>query len=608
MVFLSPLWSIAPILSVVLVEPRFKGASVAHGHGTISDTMTNAEIARVFERVGMLLELQGEENPFRIRAYERAVLVVGNLTAPLRDIYDRGGVRSLQELPGIGEDLAQKIEELLKTGKLQYLKNLEKCIPAGLLAIMEIEGIGQKKAKFLWKTFGVESIADLSKLLASGKLEDVNGWGGKSVANLRRGIAMHARMNGRMPIGDASPLAEEILQILRKANGVERVEIAGSLRRRKDTVGDLDFLATSTKPEEVMDIFCSLPQVARVIAKGSTKSTVFLKEGLDADIRVVDPKVFGAALHYFTGSKDHNVHIRKLGIRNGFTISEYGVFRGTAKRKGSLLAARTEEDVYRAVGLPYIEPELREDRGEIEAAMKGELPKLIEVNDIRGDLHCHSNFSDGADTMIDMAKAAKEADLLYIALTDHSSPMGMVKGIKKENISQYLKKIEEARKAVRGIHILSGAEVDILADGRLYLPDDILAKLDWVVAAVHSHFRQSREITTKRLLRALENPYVKVLGHPTTRMLGEREGIDFDVEAVLKEAKKQGKYLELNASKERLDLPDIHLRHAKEFGVKICINSDAHSIHGFSYEFGISQARRGWLEKGDVANTGARKI
>lgn len=562
--------------------------------------MTNAEIAQVFQRIALLLELQGEENPFRIRAYERAVLVVGNLTTPLRDIEEHGGIRALQELPGIGEDLAQKIEELIKTGKLEYLARLEAKLPAGLFHIMEIEGVGPKKAKFLWKKFGVESIKDLEKLLKEGELQKVKGWGEKSVENIRRGIAMRARMAGRLPIGIALPLAEEIFAALEESGLCTEVAIAGSLRRRRETVGDLDFLATSTKPQKVMDLFCALPEVTRVTAKGATKATVFLKEGIDADIRVVAPEVFGAALHYFTGSKDHNVRIRKLGIRKGLTISEYGVFRGTAKHKGKLLAARTEEDVYRAVGLPFIEPELREDRGEIEAAMKRELPRLIEVEDVRCDFHCHSTFSDGADSMADMARAAKTAGLATIAITDHASPMGMVRGIKAGNIRQYLKKIEEARKAVRGIRILAGAEVDILADGRLYLPDDILRQLDWVVASVHSHFRQSREVMTQRLLRAIANPHVKVLGHPLARMLGERAAIEFDVETVLKEAAKRGVAMELNTANERLDLPAIHLKRAKELGVKIAIGSDAHSIHGFTYDLGIAQARRGWLTKRDV--------
>ena len=565
--------------------------------------MTNADIAQVFQRIAMLLELKGEENPFRIRAYARAALVIGNLTTALREVYDKGGVKALQELPGIGEDLAQKIEELLKTGKLQHLENLEAKLPVGLFQIMEIEGLGPKKTKFLWKKFGVESVQDLEKVLKAGKLEKVKGWGEKSVENIRRGIAMRARMAGRLPIGVALPLAEEILMALRGSKLCERVEIAGSLRRRRDTVGDLDFLVTSQKPEKVMDLFCSFPQVARVTAKGRTKATVFLQEGIDADLRVVDGDVFGAALHYFTGSKDHNVAIRKIGIRKGFTISEYGVYRGTAKHKGKLMAARTEEDVYRAVGLPYIEPELREDRGEIEAAMKGKLPHLINVGDVRCDLHCHSTFSDGADTIIDMARAAKAAGLACIAITDHASPMGMVRGMKEGNIRQYLKKIGEARKAVRGIRILAGAEVDILADGRMYLPDDVLRQLDWVVASVHSHFRQSRDVMTQRILRAIANPHVKVLGHPLARMLGERAAIEFDVDAVLKEAAKRGVAMELNTSLERLDLPDIHLKRAKELGVRIAIGSDAHSIHGFSYEFGVSQARRGGLGKAGISNT-----
>lgn len=562
--------------------------------------MTNAEIAQVFQRIALLLELKGEENPFRIRAYERAALVVSNLTTPLRDIYDRGGIRALEELPGIGQDLAQKIEELLKTGKLEYLALLEAKIPAGLFHIMEIEGVGPKKAKFLWKKFGVESIEDLEKLLTGGKLEKVKGWGEKSVENMRRGIAMRARMAGRLPIGIALPLAEEIRMALEKSGLCGKVAIAGSLRRRKETVGDIDILATSAHPEKVMDLFCALPQVARVTAKGATKATVFLKSGIDADLRVVAPDVFGAALHYFTGSKDHNVRIRKLGIRKGLTISEYGVYRGTAKRKGSLLAAETEEDVYRAVGLPYIEPELREDRGEIEAAMEGELPCLVTVRDVHCDFHCHSTFSDGADTMTAMARAAKAAGLTTVAITDHASPMGMVRGIKPGNIHTYLKKITEARKAVPGIRILAGAEVDILADGRLYLSDDILKQLDWVIASVHGNFRQSCAVMTQRILRAMNNPHVKVLGHPLARMLGERAAIEFDVDAVLQEAKRRGVAMELNTSHERLDLPDIHLKRAKELGVKLAIGSDAHSVHGFSYDLGIAQARRGWVEKKDL--------
>ena len=565
--------------------------------------MTNAEIAQVFARISDLLEIRGEENPFRVRAYVRATAFLENTSHSVCKTYEEGGVRALEELPGIGKDLAGKITELCETGKLTYLKEIEKKFPPGLLTIMEIEGIGPKKTKVLWQKFKVKSVVDLKKLARSGKLQKLKGWGEKTVQNILKGIDVQKQMAGRLSISEVLPLAEEIVDALKKTKLCEHVEIAGSLRRRKETIGDIDILATSRKPEAVMEVFCSLPHVARVTNTGNTKSTVFLKIGIDADLRVVEPDVFGAALQYFTGSKNHNVHVRKIGVRNGITISEYGVFEGSALRKGTLIAAHTEEEVYKTVGLSYIEPELREDCGEVEAAQQKKLPILITEDDIKGDLHCHSDFSDGTASMIEMAKAAKEAGLKYIAITDHASPMGMVKGIKENNIAQYLKNIEEARKKVAGIDILAGAEVDILADGKLYLPDDVLKKLDWVVVSIHSHFKQSRSTMTKRILRALQNPHVNLFAHPTARILGRRPEIECDMDAILKEAKKQKKYLELNASPERLDLSDVHCKRAKELGVKICINSDAHSVQGFDYRYGVFQARRGWLEKKDVVNT-----
>jgi len=564
--------------------------------------MTNAEIAATFQRIAQLLEIKGGENPFRVRAYERAATFVENLSSPICTLYEEGGLDALEELPGIGKDLAQKIAEMCDMGKLKDLQKLEKKFPAGLLKIMEVEGIGPKKTKTLWQKFKVKGPNDLKKLAESGKLQELKGWGQKTVDNILKGLELQKKMAGRLPIGDVLPLAEDIVLALKKTKLCDKIEIAGSLRRRRETCGDIDILATSTKPEEVMEVFCSLPQVARVTGQGMTKSTVFLKAGIDADLRVVEPDVFGAALQYFTGSKNHNVHVRKIGVRNGITMSEYGVFYGTAKRKGELIAAHTEEEVYKTVGLPYIEPELREDRGEVEAAQKKKLPTLITEEDIQGDLHCHSTFSDGTASMIEMAKAAKEAGLTYIAITDHASAMGMVKGIKKTNIKQYLKKIDEARNAVKGIRILAGAEVDILADGSLFLPDEILQQLDWVVVSIHSSFKQSRNVMTNRIIRALQNPYVHLLAHPTARILGKREGVDCDMEAVMKAAKQHKKYLELNASPERLDLSDVHCHRAKELGVKVCINSDAHSVRGFDYRFGIYQARRGWLEKGNVVN------
>lgn len=571
-------------------------------------SMTNAEIAAVFARIALILDLKNE-NPFRVRAYERAAMMIENMPTDLKKIYESGGLKELIALPNIGKDLAEKIEEMVTTGKLAYLAEIEKKVPRGLLEIMEIEGIGPKKTKQLWEKFKVKSIAELIKLAESGKIAALPGWGEKSVENLLRGIDQRSRVKGRLPIGEVWNLTQNIAEALRATKLCSQVEIAGSLRRGRDTIGDLDFLVASTKPHEVMEAFCSLPEVESVTAKGETKSTVFLKAGLDADLRVVDAKVFGAAWHYFTGSKDHNVHIRRIGIEKGLTISEYGVYKGTAKNKGKLIASRTEEDVYKAVGLPYIPPELREDRGEIEAAQGGKLPTLIEESDLRCDLHMHSTVSDGTVSMEEMARAAKERGFAYIAMTDHASAMGMVKGIKDthRSVEQYLEKIEHARKSVTGIHILAGCEVDILKDGSLYLPDELLKELDFVIAAIHQSFSrdssaQSRELNTKRLVRACQNPHVCALAHPTTRLLGKRLGIEFDVDVVLKAAKENDVWIELNASHERLDLPDVHLKRAKELGVKIMIGSDAHSTKGLDYRLGITQAKRGWLEKNDVVN------
>ena len=497
------------------------------------------------------------------------------------------------------------MEEMLKTGKLNFLTQLEKKVPKGLLEIMTIEGLGPKKTKQLWEKFHMKSLDELEKLAKSGKIEKLPGWGKKSAENVLRGIAQERHLKGRLPLPQAEVLSWRIADALRKSGLCEKVEIAGSFRRRRETVGDLDFLVTSRKPKAVMDLFCSLPEVESVTGKGPTKSTVYLKAGLDADLRVVEPEVFGAALVYFTGSKDHNVAIRRIGIEKGLTLSEYGVFKRTAKHKGKLIAAHTEEDVYQAINLPFVPPEIREDQGEIRAAKEGKLPKLLEVKDLKSDLHMHTHFSDGADSFEAMAAAAKSRGLSYIAITDHASPMGMVKGIKRTaaSLKDYLKRIQSAREKVKGIHILAGTEVDILKDGSLYLPDSMLRELNFVIAAIHQYFHETPEANTERLKKACQNPFVHALAHPTTRLLGARPGIEFDVDAVLKEALKHGIAVELNASLERLDFGDVHLRRAKEMGVKVMIGSDAHSTKGLQYDFGVSQARRGWLEKGDVLNT-----
>lgn len=563
--------------------------------------MTNADIAATFLKIGKILDLKGE-NVFRVRAYERAAQTLQSLTEDTTDIHARGGKKALKEIPGIGEDLADKIEELVTTGKLVYLQKLEKEIPQGVLELMDIPGMGPKKTKLVWEQFSVKDIESLKKLLASGKLEKLKGWGEKSVAKIKEGVADKESLGSRIPLHTALALAENLVSALKKTKLCTRVEVAGSMRRRRESIGDIDLLVASKQPEKVMDAFCTMPMTRKVIGRGPTKTSVLLENGIQSDLRVVPEEVFGAALHYFTGSKLHNVKVRTMGIKKELTISEWGVFRGKAEEKGELIPTKTEEDVFATVGLPYIEPELREDRGEIEAALAGKLPKLITEQDVRGDLHMHSTFSDGDHTMEQMARAALERGLEYIAITDHASSMGMVYGIKKDNIDEYLRQVEKARKAVRGIHILAGAEVDILPDGRLYLPDDVLAKLDWVVVSVHGQFKQSREEMTARILKALQNPYVRVFAHPTARLLLKRPGIEFDVTTVFTEAAKRGVALELNASVERLDLDDVHCKRAKELGAKICIDSDSHNTSTLYYAAGVAQARRGWLEKKDVIN------
>lgn len=562
---------------------------------------TNLEIARVFFSVSEYLALLGA-NSFRIRAYSRAAQALEAHHAEVFELYQKGGTKALETLPGIGEDLALSIEELLRTGELEFLKSLEKKVPKGLREILRIEGMGPARTRFVWKKFGVTTVKALHKLLDSGKLVAIKGWGERSVANILRGIDLLGMMGTRVPLPIAYRLAHTIRIMLKKSDLCDQVEVAGSVRRMKDTVGDIDFVATSKHPEKLMQFFIELPQVHEVLAHGSTKSSVFLRAGIKADIRIVNAKEFGAALYYSTGSKEHNVAVRKWAKKHKTTISEYGVHLGTSEEKGKLLASETEEQIFRVLGMQYVPPELREDSGEIELAREYKLPKLIEQGDLCGDLHAHSSFSDGVDTMADMALAARHAGLSYIAITDHASTIGLVKGIKEHRMDDYLKKIDAVRRKVHGIHVIAGAEVDILDNGQLYLSDTALSRLEWVVASVHSGFRQPEKTMTARIIKAMQNPYVSMIGHPTTRLLGDRAPIAFDAPKIFKAAKKAGIALEVSASPSRLDLDDIHAKEAKEMGVELAISSDAHAVGGFDFRFGVGQARRAWLTKKDVLN------
>jgi DNA polymerase (family 10) len=563
--------------------------------------MRNLEIAKLFNEIADFLEVK-DENPFRIRAYRRAAQAIEGLSEDIAAISERGG---LLDVPGIGKDLAGKIQEYLTTGKLDYLEGLRREIPTGVIELMGIHGIGPKTAKLLYEQAGVDSVEKLEEQARAGKLAHLPGVRAKSVENILKGIAVWRSGRERTPLGTALLLAEAILQRLRALQEVEQIEPAGSLRRMKETVKDIDILVTSTTPRRVMDVFVGLPNVAEVLAHGETKSSVRLKENIQVDLRVVEPDCFGAALQYFTGSKQHNIRVRELAQRKGLKVSEYGVFNEKSDRR---MAGRTEEEVYGAIGLPFIPPELREDGGEIEAALEGRLPTLVSLPDIRGDLQMHTTWSDGAHSLAEMAEGVRAKGYQYMAVTDHSKSATVAGGMKEEQVLQMMAGVRALNQKLKGFRILAGCEVDIRGDGTLDFPDAILRQLDLVLVSVHSRFKMSREEMTARIVRAVQHPLVHMLAHPTGRLIGERGGYELDMEAVLTAARDAGVAVEINASPSRLDLNDLHARRAKELGIPVAINTDAHTIGQLDYmRFGVSVARRGWLTPKDVLNTWTEK-
>ena len=559
--------------------------------------MKNLEIARAFDLIADLLELKGE-NPFRIRAYRRAAQNLGTLTKDVETLAAQG---RLDEIPGIGPDLAGKIGEYLETGRMEALESLRREVPAGLADLMGVPGVGPKTAKLLHDRLKVTDLGQLETLARAGKLRGLPGIQAKTEQNLLKGIALVRRGQARMPLGRALPLAEEIANALARVRGVKRVEPAGSVRRRKETVGDLDILVTSTDPARVMDAFVRLPQVAEILEQGPTKASVRHREGIQVDLRVVEPATFGAALQYFTGSKEHNIRIREMAVKKRLKISEYGVFREPG---GKRIAGATEEEVYAAVGLPWIPPELREDSGEIEAAQSRRLPTLVELNDIRGDLHCHTNATDGHHTVEALVAAARKRGYAYVLVSDHSRSTRIAGGLTADEALAHVERIRAIGRKQRGITVLAGSECDILPDGSLDYPDDVLAQMDLVVAAVHSRFKQPRAEMTRRICRALENPYVNVLAHPTGRLIGLREPYDVDLEQVFAAARRHGKAVEINCYPERLDLNDVHARRARELGVLLAINTDTHALDQLdTMRLGVATARRAWVGPAEVINT-----
>lgn len=559
--------------------------------------MKNQEAAEIFAAMADILAIQGE-NYHRIMAYRRAAENVATLGQPLDEVWQAG---ELETISGIGKTLAAKIDELMRTGRLRAYDKLQAQVPAGVVALLWVPDVGPRKAALFWKELGITSIEALEKAARQGRLRGLKGMGAKSEAKVLAGIEALKRRTGRTPLGVAWPLAWTILDALRQVPGVVQAAPAGSMRRMRETVGDLDLLVAAKDPNPVMARFRELDQVAEVLLSGPTKTSVRIHGGLQVDLRVLEPVRWGTALQYFTGSQAHNIHLRGLALDRGFSLSEYGLKRGD----GSEILCATEEEVYAALGLPFIPPELREDRGEIEAALEGNLPDLIEPGDLRGDLHFHTTWSDGHQSLLEMAQAAHTRGLEYALVADHSHSLGVARGITADDLHRQRVEIEEVNRKMGGdFRLLAGIEVEVLADGTLDFPDEVLAELDLVVAAVHSGLRQGREQVTARTLAAIRNPHVDIIAHPTGRLIGEREGADLDMEAVLCAAAEAGTALEVNAHPSRLDLCDAHVRRAVELGLKLAINSDAHDVNGFAVlPFGVATARRGWAEPADVINT-----
>lgn len=559
--------------------------------------MVNDEIAEIFDRMARVLGFKGKDR-FRALAYERAADSLRSLDQDVSE-YARAG--RLSEIPGIGHDLSEMIEEYLATGHIRRTEREISSVPAGVLDLLDVPGLGPKTLAQLYKRFHFKNVVALKQLIESGALRDLNGFGEKKISNLRRGIELWESGRQRMLLGAALPLAERLLDKVRKLPAVERADLAGSVRRRRETIGDLDLVIISQDSPRAIKAFVSLPEIRQVIAQGDTRATVLLSEGIQVDLRAVPAESYGAALQYFTGSKPHSVHLRTLAQARGLKLNEYGLFRGDKQ-----LAGRSEDELYRALGLNLIPPELREDRGEIEAAMKDHLPKLIETGDLRGDLHLHTTWSDGAATIEQMADEAEALGYDYIAITDHTRSSRIANGLDFDRLEAKMAELEKVRKkrGPRKPRLLMGAEVDILPDGRLDYPDEILSRLDVVVASLHSSFRQSRDRMTGRLLEAIASPYVHVIGHPTTRLIGSRDPVDFDFERVSEAAAAAGVALEVNGQPSRLDLSDTLARAALETGVLLAIDSDAHSTAQLSQiRYGVFQARRAWAEARSVVNT-----
>ena len=559
--------------------------------------MENIQIAKTFEEVADLLEIQGA-NPFRVRAYRNAARTIGTLGTPVETILKNDG-HALEELPGIGADLAGKIGKLCRTGELPLLGQLTRKTPESLVAMLRIPGVGPKRAKLIYQKLHVRSLSELERAARAGRLAELRGMGKTLEQVILRGIGQEKAHIARMPLADAEAYIRPLVERLRALPEVQELEVAGSFRRRRETVGDVDILVASSHPAPIAAALVTYADVDQVLAKGETKCSVRLRPGLQADLRIVPRESYGSALHYFTGSKPHNIAVRLLGVKRHLKINEYGIFRGARQ-----IGGRSEEEVFKAVGLAWIPPELRENRGEIDAAREGRLPALVELADIRGDLQMHTDATDGQHTLAAMVEACQQLGYEYIAITDHTKAVRVAGGLTKAGFHKQANAIDRIRQRVSRPFVFKGAEVDILEDGSLDLDDETLAAFDVVVVSVHSKFNMSNAEMTRRIIRAIQHPRIHILGHPTGRLLGKREPYSVDMSEVIKAARDHGVILEINAQPDRLDLNDVHIQMAREAGVKVVINTDAHRTQELGcMRYGVDQARRGWCEPKDVANT-----
>ncbi len=562
--------------------------------------MNNQEIAKILYEISEYLEMQDVE--FKPRAYEKAAHSIEGLEKSVSDIYKQKGVKGLDEIPAVGTGIAKKIEELIKTGHLKYYEKLKKKMPVDVEELTAIEGVGPKMIKALYKHLKIKNIQDLEKAAKKKKIRNLEGFGKKTEENILKGIEFLKKSKGRFVLGFIISEVRKIEQKIQGFKGVKKAVVAGSIRRKKETIGDCDLLVTVSSAKagkQVSDFFVNMSEVVHVYNHGKTRCSIKLKNGMDFDLRIIPEKSFGSALQYFTGNKAHNISLRKIAIKKGLKLNEYGLFRGKNQ-----IAGKTEQEVYNKLGLRLMEPELRTNHGEIEAAQKDKLPKIIGYKDLKGDLQIQTTWSDGSNSIEDYVKEAKKLGLEYIVITDHTKSLAMAHGLDEKRLAQQGKEIDKINKTLKDFKVLKGSEVDILKDGKLDLKDEVLKKLDVVGIAVHSGFKMSKKQMTERIIRAMKNPHAHILFHPTGRVINRRPGYELDMERIIKAAKQTKTILEINAYPDRLDLKDEYARMAKEHGVKLSIDSDAHSIIHLHYlEFGIAQARRGWITKKDIVNT-----